>query len=1154
MSPSARVCCKRIWPVLCLSLFLVSPAWAAVTGKIAGVVIDKKTKEPIIGAAVQLTGTTIGILTGVDGKFQIMPVPAGAHTVAVKIIGYTSVITQGVPVRPDQTTTLNIELESSLIELQPIIVTRERQMIQMDEATTKRDVTAEKIKSMPVTNVADILKTMVGVTIRNDRFHIRGGRSGEVLYTVDGVSMRDPLGGRGPTESLNLSGTEIENISIIKGGWSAEYGEATSGIINVATKEGDRDVTRGHVEYFTDDFGTHNLNKYSQKFNRLEFTLGGPEPLLTRKLLPALGLDEISGKLSYFINADFDRSNTYTSLDRYTTPLTPMKFRQTKFLGLKITDRQSNVGNMGIKLTYRLNPDIRVTGIAKRGYERSIPWSWGDYTAWQYRYNTASLPWVEDINDRYSLTWTHNLSPTTFYQVIVSRFQRKYQQKPGDPSTPGGTLNPDQFLFPDSTADHYADFNRNGRYDPPEEWVDLYPDGIFNFGDVAEDRNGDRKISPDELIFDFNGNGKWDRDSGEPFVDRNGSGFYDGYIGFSGDSTTSPPYGVQPPILYGDADPITLDGNRNGRYDPERDQNFGTIENAGSVNDKFEPFIDGDISLGEPFIDVNRNGVRDAWLPSYPFGEPFTDLSYNSQYDGPFDAWVAGVPFRDFNGNGVFDRGGEGSGFWASSSSFTSPDYDLGEPFYDRNGNGKWDNADGFFDSGWDKQVLWTRKDVITNSIDIDLTSQVRREHEVKAGFKYSAYDLSLSELIEPYVTYNGVFKDNGPYQERGSLRDFYNQTPKAGSFYLRDKMEYGQMIANLGFRYDYFIQSPNADLTAGELQEEFGTRARSEDYRDKFAPRIAFSYPISDKAKVFFNYGHFYQLPQLTYMYRRATQQTSSTGVIGNVNLDYDKTIQYEFGIQYMLSPTYVLSVQGFYKDDFGRVNSSSVIGMVTQNTRNFYENRDYARGRGLELELEKKYGNYVSGTLTYNFAYAYGKASANSLDFFDNFYNFSGGVTINEFPLEWDQRHAITMIVDIRVPPNDHPKLFGVTMPDNFGLNVFWRFGSGYPYTPGERHPGVRTIPGGKPATNSMRLPSSSNVDLRLNKDFRLSSRNFTFELWINNVFDTRNIAGVQTATGLPNTGLNVKGVPYLDVGEPSPRNWEAGRQVRLGFGVDF
>jgi outer membrane receptor protein involved in Fe transport len=435
------------------------------------------------------------------------------------------------------------------------------------------------------------------------------------------------------------------------------------------------------------------------------------------------------------------------------------------------------------------------------------------------------------------------------------------------------------------------------------------------------------------------------------------------------------------------------------------------------------------------------------------------------------------------------------------------------------------------------------------------LTSQVRREHEVKVGFKFSAHDLTFSELQKPYIRYEGI-PDGGPFQGQGELRDFYTQKPKAGAFYVRDKMEYGQMIGNIGFRYDYFVQSGNAevDLEESGLVDEFKNRTVSSDYRSKFAPRIAFSYPISDKAKVFFNYGHFYQLPQLTFMYRRSTQVNSENGIAGNVNLDYQKTIQYEFGIQYLLSPEYVLSVQGFYKDDFGRIGPSDIAGLAQQETLNFYENRDYARSRGLELELEKKYGNYVSGTATYNFSYAFGKASANTLDFFDNFYDRTNAVTVQEFPLDWDERHSVTLSLDIRVPPNDHPKLFGLTLPDNFGLNIFWEYGSGYPYTPGDQHPGVELLSGGVVLDNSERFPPTSNVDVRMNKDFSIGNLNYTFEFWVNNVFDTRNVAIIGTDTGRANTGLNLGGIPYLGDNPPDPRSWDAGRQIRFGLGVNF
>ena len=238
---------------------LVGEAWAAGTGKISGIVVDKKTKEPLIGVPVQIEGTTLGALTDVDGRYTILSVPLGLVTINAKMVGYTSMIQTEIQVKPDQTTPVNFELEETALEMPAQVVVGRAELIQMDQATTKRDVTAEKIKTLPVTNVGDILKTQVGVTVRNDRFHIRGGRSTELLYAVDGVTLSDPLGGRGATAALNLSGTEIENISIIKGAWSPEYG-GTSGIVNVATKEGDQQVTRGHLQYFTDNFGTAAMN------------------------------------------------------------------------------------------------------------------------------------------------------------------------------------------------------------------------------------------------------------------------------------------------------------------------------------------------------------------------------------------------------------------------------------------------------------------------------------------------------------------------------------------------------------------------------------------------------------------------------------------------------------------------------------------------------------------------------------------------------------------------------------------------------------------------------------------------------------------------------------------------------------------------------
>ncbi|MCH8991893.1 MAG: TonB-dependent receptor, partial [Acidobacteria bacterium] len=665
------------------------------------------------------------------------------------------------------------------------------------------------------------------------------------------------------------------------------------------------------------------------------------------------------------------------------------------------------------------------------------------------------------------------------------------------------------------------------------------------------------------LLFDFNRNGRYDFDTGEPFEDPNGNGVYD--LG----------------------DILLQDGNGNGTYDPERDLNlFANTEQGRDGNDDPEPFIDGDISLGEPFTDINRNGIYDGQgiIPGFPQGEPYEDLSHDGKYQSSADPWVEGVPFRDLNGNQIFDRGSTTpSGSWSSSDA----DYGIGEPFYDVNGNGRRDAAEGFYDRGWDGDAIWHERNPITTTLKVDLVSQMRREHELKVGATYSGYDLKFSEIEKPYVSLtspgsyqlwqqlkrDGVSDEeiefiflefvgdtlfaqslDEPFPGRGSIRDFYRQKPSIGAFYIVDKMEYGQMVAQVGFRYEYFIQSDQAGSDA-VFADSSGFRLV--DYRDRFAPRIAFAYPISDKAKVFFNYGHFYQLPPLNQMYRRSTFSSSVTGTIGNVNLDFVKTIKYEFGLQYMLSSEYLLSIQGFYTDDFGRVSEAQQRGVTGAEATGFYENSDYSRARGLELGLDKKYGNYVSGSVTYDFSFAFGKSSVEALDYFENFYAQTGGsFRIQEFPLDWDERHAITFILDIRVPSDDHPRLFGLKLPDKWGLNIFWQYGSGFPYTPTRDHPGVSELLVGRldPETNSQRLPAHNNVDIRFNKDFAVGPMSYTFEVWVNNLFDERAIDFVDAGTGRPESGNNFNTIIYAPDGLANPRRWAAGRQIRLGFGVNF
>jgi hypothetical protein len=85
-----------------------------------------------------------------------------------------------------------------------------------------------------------------------------------------------------------------------------------------------------------------------------------------------------------------------------------------------------------------------------------------------------------------------------------------------------------------------------------------------------------------------------------------------------------------------------------------------------------EEFVDGDSSLGEPFVDSNHNGVRD-------YGEFYEDVNSNGKYDGPNDPWESPIPYADRNGNGEYDSP---NGKW-----------DVGELFLDLNDDGVCDTA-----------------------------------------------------------------------------------------------------------------------------------------------------------------------------------------------------------------------------------------------------------------------------------------------------------------------------------------------------------------------------------------------------------------------------------------------------------------------------
>ena len=208
---------------------------AGTSGKIVGKVTDES-DNVLIGCNVIVKGTSLGAATNQNGEYFILNVPPGYYEVSASMIGYGSVTIKELQVIVDLTAKANFRLNTESIEGEEVVVIAETPTVRLDQTSMAAVIGADDIENLPVSEISDLIELQAGVVKdESGGFHVRGGRSGEVSFWVDGISTTDAYD--------NSSGLEIENsgvqeIQVISGTFNAEYGQAMSGIVNVVTKDG----------------------------------------------------------------------------------------------------------------------------------------------------------------------------------------------------------------------------------------------------------------------------------------------------------------------------------------------------------------------------------------------------------------------------------------------------------------------------------------------------------------------------------------------------------------------------------------------------------------------------------------------------------------------------------------------------------------------------------------------------------------------------------------------------------------------------------------------------------------------------------------------------------------------------------------------------
>ncbi|MBI4530966.1 MAG: hypothetical protein HY709_05525, partial [Candidatus Latescibacteria bacterium] len=247
-------------------------------------------------------------------------------------------------------------------------------------------------------------------------------------------------------------------------------------------------------------------------------------------------------------------------------------------------------------------------------------------------------------------------------------------------------------------------------------------------------------------------------------------------------------------------------------------------------------------------------------------------------------------------------------------------------------------------------------------------------------------------------------------------------------------------------------------------------------------------------------------------------------------------------------------------------------------------YRNRDYGTIKGVDLSFTMRRTQRVQASANYSLSFANGTGSSANTQR-NIAWGFNPEITEpprQTFSLDFDQRHKLSVNLDYRFREKDGPQLGDGYPLSNAGVNMLVTYGSGLPYTPTEVFnevtlANVASVPTGP--INSVYGPSTYQVDLKVNKDFKMGPTTLTFYAWGINLLDRKNVwsrdtddrgveSAVYSATGSPETTrwlsgsdgqkfverFDEEGEQMYNLKERDPRNFGPPRQVRFGVTYSF
>ena len=1141
-----------------VKIFVIVTLFSAVltagqTGKITGTVVDQETGNPLPGVNVLLEGTSMGAATNSDGKFVILDIPPGLYLVKFSFIGYATITIENVRSTTDLTTNLyTINMNPEAIEGETITVTAERPLIEINATNEVHVIRAEDIKNLPVRGYANVVALQTSVVDDGGTLHIRGGRSEEVGYYVDGVSAVDPYS---LTRRGSIPNISIEEVSVQAGGFGAEYGGAGSGIVNTTTKTGAGRLAV--TAEFISDIGTTepstNRNElYSYGYNLMSLGVGGP--------IPVMDFIKFYGALESIRQDD---SPTAGSFPVYNKDLNIANGRPEN--GDPFTDLNGNtIWDAGESYTDTDGDGAYTAPSYLRVGDKDIDFVYGPRADNWYDRLNANWNLLVDLNAFLPFAWRFKVGGTYFdshssnYSHYRSLFTYYNDASTMDGISQSGTLKHRYYQSESTINNYYGRLSGNVPGFDKMFFTTQYSRGKINdnsYDPVTKDGYGsfvyeDGTLSDIEVPY-IQG-GKWFDVSGTPtwvYQDADGNNVTRDYWDYSDDLTfvqidyedttwINPLYrgvGLGPVSSY----EIALFGVAG------INSGYSGIYKAEKLRDEFKTNLlwqlgDHEIKIGGSYEkgEIKRYSASGSWVAIYfNSNEPYSELG---------DHWTWDPTYNDGAGALVAGKNGTPDFEEDPSDTYTGTDYE----------------------AYWNDYLFQAYKSAYANNVGYDVTG------------------VGLAKM-----------------QDINKAR-----TPITKAFYFQDKFELDDLILNVGLRYDHIdpankvfnpLTGGNQNIVIdsegyladrvyyndvngdgfGDPREYTSTIATDDDKVGKLhqvavtpsaqlSPRVGLGFPITDRTAFHATYGKYLQAARWDNLYISWTRflsniQQGNYTRSNNPELKPTKTTEYEIGFKQLITDDISIDMTLFYTEKKDFIQIRNVAASPTGYA--LYSNGDFSTVKGLAFALRTRRLGNTKVDANYTMSYSGGTGS-NA----DTGYRISwlgGNDPTFTSPLTFDQRHTANIVVDYRTGNKGRLKLFGA--------NMLFRYGSGMRYTPSKPRTAVF---GGQlsdqpvAALNSGVMPATFNVDIRMDKTFMVNNISLGLFCVVKNVLNNQSVQSVYNFSGLPNndgyltTQAGQNWINDYSIGSPalgeqlytsritSPGRYGSPRQVQIGLRVDF